>query len=324
MAINVYPNDQYFHPTFVAQGFQKLHQGELIAERESIIRDLGDADNVTIIEEEFSDFGDKFRPTALDKLEIGETSLFPEVKFSHFKVENDVVKTYGLQMVFSKNVRRNKFMIDFINRGMKRGAYYLAYLLNELTFKSMTNDWSTTPATEDNAEPWNMSAAFPWSNLTSRIPLKDISDMKLMVGNTNNFIFEPDRAYVQKEPFEELNDYLQTTTNVPWTIDPVTNDWNRMVRGIRFAPVHKLSGIPDDTALFLSRNEKPTTIWERTDPNYAQVRLTDNNGRQLPGAYHVRQHVDDDDLSMKIKIWREMVPVTPRIERKSVGIMDTL
>lgn len=319
-----YPNDELLQERFVANQIEEYLQGELLAEMESTVRDLGNAESVSWLEEKYSDYGDPLRPAGLDALIKEDASKFKHVRFSTFEVKSAVTKTYGIEMDFSEEVRRNTQMVDMIDRGLKRGSYYLAFLLNELVFNNMTNSWSTTASTEDNVEPWNMAATAVWSDSSARKPAKDVRELKLMVEDTDNYANELDRAYLRKDNYEELLDYLEQTQNVTWSKDPTTNAWNGMFKGIGFKGVHKLAGIPANTGLFLSRGVKPTTIYERTDENYAQQRLVDNNGKQLPGAYHIHKYFTDEDHVTHIQIWREMVPVTTRWGRKSVGILRTL
>lgn len=324
-----YPNDEFLHEDFVAMTIQKYLTGELIAEQESTIRDIGDADSVSWIEEAYSDRSDPLRPASLDTLEIIDGSLFPHVNFSKFVVESAVLKTYGIEMDFSQACRRNTQMVDFIQRGLARGAYWLATLLNDLVFNTMTNSWSTTASTETNSEPWNVAAGVVWSDTTStpsRECVKDIKAIKLMVEDTENYNNDVDRAYLRKDNYSELGDYLQFSGAVgyPWANDPQGKPRKLTVDGVVFDAVHKLAGIPTSTGLFLSRGKKPTTIYERVDPHFARQKLKDNSGNTLPGAYHVHKYFSDDDHVTHIQVWREMYPVSTRWDRKTVGILRTL
>jgi hypothetical protein len=320
-----YPNDKYFHETFVAQQVQKYLQGQLIAEAEAIHRDIGEATSVDWIEEQYSDAGDVYKPTDIADFIVEQASEFRHVKFAPFTVESAVLPTYGLEMDFSKECRRNKTAgVDFIQRGMQRGAYFLAALINTLVFNNMTNSWSSTASSETNNEPWNQAATAVWSDVTNRRPNLDLKDIKLLVADTENYANELDRAYVRYDNNEELIDYLQNTTNIPWVLDPKTNAWNQMYKGVRFIPSHKLSGIPASTALFLSRGVKPTTVYERKDTAFARKPLKDNAGNTLPGIYHTQVYETPQDNVVHVKIWRELYPVTDRWGRKSVGILRTL
>lgn len=319
-----YPNDKFLHETFVAQTVQKYLQGDLLAEKECVVRDIGEADSVSWIEEQYSDYGDILRRSTLSELELQDASLFPHVKFSQFEVKSAVLKMYGIEMDFSELVRRNTHMVDFIQRGIARGSYWLAYLINELIFNDMTNNWSTTGATESNDEPWNVAATAVWSDKINREPMTDADAISLLVSDTENYNNDPDRAYLRKDNSTELQNYLTETGNVPWVLDPKQNAWNRMFQSINWRPVHKLAGIPASTALVLSRNVKPTTLYERTDKQYAKVRMKDNNGKILPGSYHVHKYFSDEDHVTHVQIWRELYPVTNRWGRKSVGILRTL
>lgn len=319
-----YPNDKFLHETFVAQGIQKYLQGDLLAEKEAVVRDIGEADSVSWIEEQYSDYGDPLRRSTLSEIELRDASLFPHVKFSQFEVKSAVLKTYGIEMDFSEQVRRNKHMVDFIQRGLARGAYWLAYLINDLVFNSMTNSFSAVASTETNDEPWNVAASFVWSDTTNRVPIVDMDAITLMVEDTENYNYELERAYIRRDNFTELNNYLTTTTNVPWVLDPKKGRWNRFAQGIKWDPVHKLAGIPASTALCLSRNIKPTTIFERTDKRYVKTKIRDNSGVVLPGSYHVHKYFTDEDHVTHIQVWRELYPVTNRWGRKSIGLIRSL
>lgn len=323
-----YPNQEYLNPPFVANAIEHYMTGELLAESEAEIVNVGNKSSVSWIEEKYSDKGDPRRVAALDNIELRDGSLFPHVQFSMLEVKSAALKTWGIEMDFSREVVRNPDMVNFVRRGIQRGAYWLAYLLNELVFNSMTNNWSTTPSTETNDEPWNLAAPNGiWNpSNTSRNPIDDVRQLSLLVEDTDNFTFELDRGYFRKDNYSELLNYLQQPTNVyGWAKDPTTGGWNQLINGeIKANGVHKSAGIPNSTALFLSRNTKPTTIYERVDPLFARQRLQDNSGNTLPGAYHVHRYFTDKDHVTHVQIWREMYPVTTRWGRKSVGILRTL
>jgi hypothetical protein len=321
-----YPNDEYLHKTFIANAIKTYMTSDLIAPQEAKFRDVGDASSVQWIEELYSDYGDVLRISSADEVKLRDSSLFPHVKFSHFDVKTDVLHKYGIEMDFSEECRKNTSLVDYIDRGISRGAYWLATLLNTVVFNSMTNSWSTTAATEANDEPWNYSAPNVWSDTTNRTPLEDVQALKLLVEDTQNYNYELDRAYLRKDNFHELQHYLRTAngTAFDWLLDPKSGRWNGMLDGIKFMQVHKLAGVQASTGLFLSRNVKPTTIYTRKDSQYAIPNLKDNSGNALPFPFHVHRYFTDEDHDTHIQIWVEMAVVTDRWGRKSVGLLDTL
>lgn len=317
-----YPNEKFLHEKFVAPTIQKYLQGKLLAEELAIVRDIGEADSVEWLEEKYSDYGDPLKLSELRERE--DSALFPHVKFSGLEVKSAVLHAYGIEIDFSEKCLRNKSMLDFIQRGYNRASYWLARLYNTLTFNSMTNTWSTTPATEANDEPWNVAAGAVWSG-GSADPPGDSDAIALMVEDTEGYDEEVNLCYLRKDNFYELRDYLQRNS-FRWAIDPTTFGKKKHIvyNGIGYMPVHKLSGIPASTALFLASNSRPTTLYERTDPKYAKVKLRDNNGNTLPGSWHVHKYFSDADHVTHIQIWRESYPVTNRWGRKQVGILRTL
>lgn len=317
-----YPNDAYLHKSVVVGAIQQYLQGDLLGERLATVRNIGEADSVEWLEEKYSDYGDPLKITELQEKE--DSALFPHVTFSGLEVKSAVLHTYGLEIDFSEKCVRNRSMVDFINRGYQRAAYWLAWLYNSLIFNSMTNSWSSTTATEANDEPWNAAASAIWSG-ASADPPGDSDTIALMVEDTENYDYEVDLCYLRKDNYYELRDYLQRNS-FRWSLDPITFGKKKHIvyNGIAYRPVHKLSGIPASTALFMSSRSKPTTLYERTDPNYAVARLKDNTGRDLPGSWHVHKYFTDEDHKTHIQIWREAYPVTNRWGRKQIGILRTL
>jgi len=325
-AVNTYPNDRFLNKTFVATEINKYMQGNLIAESESVNRNIGNNKSVEWIEEKFSDAGDELRFTDLNKVELEQASIFEHVKFSQFEVKSAMLKTYGIEIDFSEECMENQVAgLDWIQRGYQRAAYFLAKLINDLVFNSMTESWySAGAATEADDHPWNMAVTNPWSDTTNRDIIGDTQAITLMIGDTENYDYDVDRSYVRRDNYSEMTNYLQTKTNVPWARDPVTNQWNGMLEGVKFNKVHKLSGIPASTGLFMSRGVKPTKVFERTNPRYAAQVIADNAGNTLPSSYHVHRYFSDSDHVTHIQIWREIYPVTDRWGRKSIGILRAL
>lgn len=320
--LNTYPNDEFLHEKFVAPTIQKYLQGKLLGESLAIVRDIGEADSVEWLEEKYSDYGDPLKMSELRERE--DSALFPHVKFSGLEVKSAALHAYGLEIDFSEKVRRNKSMIDFIQRGYNRASYWLARLYNTLVFNSMTNSWSTTLANESNDEPWNRAADAVWSGGSANAP-GDSDAIALMVEDTEGYDEEVDLCYLRKDNFVEFRDYLQRNS-FRWAYDPKTFGKGKHIsyNGIVYRPVHKLSGIPDSTALFIASASRPTTLYERTDPMYAKVKLRDNNGNALPGSWHTHKYFTDEDHVTHIQIWRESYPVTNRWGRKQIGILRTL
>ncbi len=313
-----YPNDKWFHTPHIARHISMLLTPELFAEKLFATWQKVDDKGITYYEEKYSDYSDPNRITELPKIEDG--SLFPYVKFEGLDVKHTVTETYGLSIEFLNECRRNKTMLDFIRRGYNRASFWLAFLMNTKVLNAITNSFSTTTATELNEEPWNDTATAVWSDKTNRVPLDDINVIKLMINDTEGYNYEAADAYLQWSNFTELENYFQTEENLPWAKDPTTGQWNRMINGILFHPVHKLSGIPADTVLIIARNHKPTTIYERIDPNFSRGRLKDNSGNMLP-ALHMHKFFWDKTHSLHFQLWREFVALSTREQRKGVGIL---
>ena len=122
MSFNTYRNDKFLNPVYVERVMQKLNVGQLIAERHSIVRDIGDAGTVQWIEELYSDYGDPLRITSLDSIELKDASLFEHVKFSQIEIKTAAIKTFGIEIDFSNEVRRNRQLVEYIARRYKRAA----------------------------------------------------------------------------------------------------------------------------------------------------------------------------------------------------------
>lgn len=329
MVTTTYPNDDYLAPDVLGVAMERFARPNLLAWNLCKHVDMGDANSIQYVQESTSPLDDPMKPSALPEITPG--SRFPEVKMKKFEVKSGVGKMYGLQMRFDRTVRRNKTMVNMINESVETGALWLAQLFNTLVFNNMTNNWSTTTATETNDEPYNKTVTHAWSDTTNRVPIENINDIKLLVEDTEGWANELEESYLQKTEFFQLSDYLQTTTNVPWAKDPTTGQWNRMVEGIMMNDVHKLAGIPANTALFLSRNKKPTTIYFKTDMamedapgEFATVPITTMDGKTLPGNWHIYQFFDNHTHDNVVQIWTEAFPVTTRGGRKSVGILAGL
>lgn len=326
MTTITYPNSSFLYPPVVAGTISKYALPELLSFDLIMTEDIGDAKSVSFIDEKYAASNDPKKLDELANFQITEASLFPYVKFSALESKSATLKTYGLAMEFSDEVMRNTQLVNFMKRGMMRAAYWLAAALNEAIFTEITNSWSTSASTEDNTEPWNVAATAVWSDTSTRVPYTDFKNVKALVEDTELYAYDLEKAYFRKDNEAELEDYLQINGNTNWARDPVTNDWNGMFKGIQTKGVHKLSGIPASTGLFLSRNSKPCTLYTAKNPNFPAASMVDETGQPLFGGMplHVYSFFKPEDHTTHVQLWFEAHPRSDKWDRKSVCILRTL
>jgi len=329
MVAITYPNDEFLAPDAVTEKIDRFARGKFLGFDFCRYVELKGNESVEWLQEVSAPLGDAKALSALK--EITDGGEFPEITFELYEHKTAVTKMYGLQMTFTRNIRRNTLLVNMINDGMERAATWLAKLMNDLIFNSLTNSWSVTASTETNDEPWNQAAAYVWSDTTNRTPLVDQDGITLKINDNSYWDNDVDTAYVRKDNFQELQNYLQTTGSVYWTVDPTTGGWNAMLNNVKYIQVSKTSGIPASTALYFRMGDTPTTCYFKNDMamegstgDYTTSPIINNDGDAIPGKWHVYRYFDDKNHNAVVQIWFEMYPVTTRKNRKTIGILRTL
>ena len=301
--INSLPNDRFLRKEFIESTIMDFVD-PLLPWEDMFPSVTIDALSVTWFKEQYSKTNDPNKRTPSLRREDG---TFPHVQMSGIVEKTAQMQQFAFEMDFDERVRRYASMIDHIDRGMRRMAFWLAESINTQVINVLTNDLDTGQTGDDailtraGAQVWTHGSAAPIDDIRNCI-----HDLEIQSG----YSYSPTDLFLHPTNYMELKAYLTTGVTFQWVKDPTTNDWNGMVEGLS---IHKLkdSGLPEGKAILMDRTVAPLTIYESSDPAYSSQ-----------GKLQVHTYTSDMDHRYHVQVWRDLVPVLK--EPKAVLLLHTI